>query len=68
MHRRDVCGTDLQSAVLRPIEAVFGVVTTGSAWKFLRLQQAVVTLDIKEYYIDNAGKILGVFTHIIRNA
>ena len=41
-----------------PIEAVFGVVTTGSAWKFLRLQQAVVTLDVKEYYIDNAGKIL----------
>ena len=32
-----------------PIDAVFGVITTGSAWKFLRLQQAVVTLDLKEY-------------------
>jgi hypothetical protein len=51
-----------------PIEAVFGVITTGSAWKFLRLQQAVVTLDVKEYYIDNAGKILGILTHIIQNA
>ncbi len=51
-----------------PIEAIFGVVTTGSAWKFLRLQQAVVTLDIKEYYIDNAGKILGVLTYIVQNA
>ena len=51
-----------------PIEAVFGVITTGSAWKFLRLQQAVVTLDIKEYYIDNAGKILGILTHIVRSA
>ena len=51
-----------------PIETVFGVVTTGSAWKFLRLQQAVVTLDVKEYYIDNAGKILGVLTHIVQNA
>jgi hypothetical protein len=51
-----------------PIEAVFGVVTTGSAWKFLRLQQAVVTLDVKEYYIDNASKILGVLTHIVQNA
>ena len=47
---------------------VFGVVTTGSAWKFLRLQQAVVTLDVKEYYIDNAGKILGILTHILQNA
>jgi hypothetical protein len=51
-----------------PIEAVFGVVTTGSAWKFLRLQQTVVTLDIKEYYIDNAAKILGVLTYIVQNA
>jgi len=51
-----------------PLEAVFGVVTTGSAWKFLRLQQATVTLDVKEYYIDNAGKILGILTHIVQNA
>jgi hypothetical protein len=51
-----------------PVEAVFGVVTTGSAWKFLALQQAAVTLDIKEYYIDNASKILGILTHIVRNA
>jgi hypothetical protein len=51
-----------------PIETVFGVVTTGSAWKFLQLQQSVVTLDVKEYDIDNAGKILGVFVHIVQNA
>jgi hypothetical protein len=51
-----------------PVEAVFGVVTTGSAWKYLRLQQTVVTLDVKEYYIDNAGKILGILTHIVQNA
>jgi len=51
-----------------PLEAVFGVVTTGGAWKFLRLQQALVTLDVREYYIDNAAKILGVLTHIIQNA
>jgi hypothetical protein len=51
-----------------PIDSVFGVVTTGSAWKFLRLQQAVITLDVKEYYIDNAGKIFGILTHIVQNA
>jgi len=55
-----------QSSTL--LEAVFGVVTTGSAWKFLRLQHATVTLDVKEYYIDNAGKILGILTHIVQNA
>src|SRR5262249_24101792 len=45
-----------------PIETVFGVITTGSAWKFLRMQQAVVTLDLMEYYIDNAVKIFGILT------
>src|SRR5207249_1111794 len=34
-----------------PITVVSGVVTTGSAWKFLRLEKTVVTLDLKEYYI-----------------
>jgi hypothetical protein len=51
-----------------PIEAVFGIITTGSAWKFLRLQQAILTLDVKEYYIDNAGKLLGILTQIVENA
>jgi hypothetical protein len=50
-----------------PVDAVFGVVTTGSAWKFLRLQQVVVTLDIPEYYIDSPGKVLGILTHIVQN-
>ena len=50
------------------IAAVWGVVTTGSTWKFLRLENMAVTLDLKEYYIDNLGKILGVLQHIVENA
>jgi hypothetical protein len=51
-----------------PIDSVFGVVTTGSAWKFLRLQQTVITLDVKEHYIDNAGRMLGILAHVVQNA
>lgn len=51
-----------------PVAAVFGVVTTGSAWKFLRLERTTVTLDLKEYYIDNLGKILGVLQYMVHNA
>ena len=50
------------------IAAVFGVVTTGSAWKFLRLAETTVTLDLKEYYIDNPGKLVGVLTYIMQHA
>jgi hypothetical protein len=51
-----------------PSATVCGVVTTGSAWKFLRLQGTTVTIDLKEYYIDNVGKLVGVLTHIVQNA
>ncbi len=50
------------------IAVIWGVVTTGSAWKFLRLEGTTVTLDLKEYYIDNLGKILGVLQYIVENA
>ena len=48
-----------------PIDVIHGVVTTGAAWKFLRLQGTSVTLDLKEYYIDDPGKILGVLQSLL---
>ena len=52
----------------REVKAVFGVITTGTAWKFLRIEGADLTLDPGEYYIDNVGKIMGVLKHIIETA
>jgi hypothetical protein len=50
------------------IQAVCGVVTTGSAWKFIRVTGTTVILDLKEYYIDNLGKLIGVLKYIVQNA
>jgi hypothetical protein len=43
-----------------PIPAIFGVVTTGNVWKFMRLDGMVATVDKSEYYIDDVDKILGI--------
>ena len=51
-----------------PIQAVCGVVTTGSAWKFIRVTGTTVTLDLKEYYIDNLSKLIGILKYIVQNA
>ena len=48
--------------------AVYGVVTTGSAWKFLLLRATEVTIDIREYYIVDLKKIMGIFAHVIQHA
>jgi hypothetical protein len=48
-----------------PIDPVFGCVTTGTNWKFLRLSGALVTQDLNEYPLAQADKLLGILTHIV---
>ena len=48
------------------VAVVHGVVTTGSAWKFLRLSDAKVTLDVEEYFITQLGRIMGILAHILK--
>src|SRR5437016_2772469 len=43
-----------------PIETVFGAVTTGTAWLFLRLEENIVYLDRTEYHISQAEKVVGI--------
>jgi hypothetical protein len=44
---------------------VYGAVTTGSAWKFLLLAGAELTIDRREYYIDNVGKVLAILRGMV---
>jgi hypothetical protein len=48
-----------------PVAAVYGAVTTGGAWKFLRLRNTDVTLDLVEYHVESVAKILGILWHIV---
>ena len=50
------------------VAAVSGVVTTGSAWKFLRLSGTDLTLDVEEYFIAELGRIMGILAHILKAA
>ena len=43
------------------IETIYGAVTTGEIWKFLKLVGAVVSIDLSAYYIvRDVPKILGI--------
>jgi hypothetical protein len=48
-----------------PIPVVYGGVTTGSLWKFLCLEGAVVTLDLREYALAEVDKLLGILAHMV---
>ena len=48
-----------------PLETIFGCVTTGEAWHFLKLEQDRIIIDTKRYYIDHVEYILGILHLII---
>lgn len=50
------------------ITTIYGVVTTGTAWLFLRLQDTRVFLDRTEYHISQAEKIVGILLAMLNEA
>lgn len=47
---------------------IYGVVTSGSAWKFMSLQGTTVTVDEAEYHIEQLDRILGILVFMVREA
>jgi hypothetical protein len=47
--------------------SIYGAVTTGNSWKFLKLEDKAVFIDIDDYYINNPGKIMGILLHMVEN-
>jgi hypothetical protein len=50
-----------------PISPIYGVVTTGTNWKFLRLIDRIMEVDLNDYFIDNIPKIIGILKYLINS-
>jgi len=48
-----------------PGTPIHGAVSTGAAWRFLRLRGDIVAMDLPEYFIDNLPKIMGILRAIV---
>lgn len=44
----------------KPIDEIYGAVTTGTNWRFLKLTDQTLCVDKTEYYIRDVDKILGI--------
>jgi hypothetical protein len=44
------------------ITSIYGTVTTGTNWRFLKLENQVVSIDLSEYYLRDISKILGILS------
>lgn len=50
------------------IPVIYGAVTTGTNWKFLRLSGQAIEIDLLEYFINDVGKILGILASGIKSS
>ena len=48
------------------IPVVYGCVTSGNLWKFLKLEGPTLSIDRSEYYLRDVAKILGILVSVIR--
>lgn len=50
-----------------PIKHIYGCVTTGEDWQFLRLQDKQLHIDNKRYYINDVNIILAILQSIVES-
>lgn len=52
----------------RAIPAMYGCVTTGTVWKYLKYSNNTVVVDLDDYYIRKIDKLLGIFRFVIESS
>lgn len=48
------------------LPAIYGAVTTGNTWKFLKYEEHTAYIDLLEYYIVNTNKIVGILVEMVK--
>lgn len=49
-----------------PISTIYGTVTSGTNWRFLKLEEKRVYIDLNEYYLGDFSKVLGILSSTCR--
>jgi len=49
-----------------PVACLYGVVTTGDEWKFIKLEKGLVYIDADAYYVNDIGKVLAILLEMVK--
>ncbi len=66
------CAAEMYAAQLfnqkegNQIQIIYGVMTSGTVWRFLKLEGNALDVDVAEYYIKDVGKILGILSSLLQ--
>lgn len=50
----------------RNLIGLYGAVTTGDEWKFIKLRNNTVSIDLDFYYVSGIEKIIGILVEMVR--
>ena len=48
------------------VPCIYGIVTTGSLWKILKLENKVVEIELREHFVENIESLLGILAQMIQ--
>ncbi len=61
-----IAAQKFNSANGQEVPTIFGSVTTGTQWQFLKLTGQDLTIDVTEYSLDPLDRILGIFKWMVQ--
>lgn len=50
----------------QPIQAIYGCITSGTAWRFFKLEGQTITIDLMDYPLPPPDQILGFFVWMVQ--
>jgi hypothetical protein len=51
----------------KPISVIYGSVSNGTQWRFLKLEEKIVSIDLNDYALPPVDEILGMLVWMVRN-
>ncbi|WP_208342241.1 hypothetical protein [Aetokthonos hydrillicola] len=63
-----VAAQRFNKAKKKPVNTIYGSVTSGTQWRFMKLEENTVTFDLSEYPVPPVDFILSCLIWMIRNA
>lgn len=50
----------------QPLSAIYGCITSGTAWRFFKLEDRTITIDLMDYSLPPVDQILGFFVWMVQ--
>ena len=63
-----VAAQRFNAAKNRPVSVIYGSITSGTQWRFLKLENDLVTIDLMDYSLPPVEEILGMLVWMMQNS